>query len=148
MRSLPSRTSERGAAAVEFALIMLPVFILLFGLVQYGLYFWAMQGGSDIARSAARLAAVGHPAECDAFRDDIRARVDDLTGSGDTATITRTYTRQSPDEVTIGDEVLVQVRFKSFDLHFPFLPFIDDGIVTAEAQARVDFVPAQPEICS
>lgn len=140
--------SQRGAAAVEFALISVPVIVLLFGLVQYGLYFWAMQGGSDIARSAARLASVGEPATCTAFRADIRAKVNDLTGSGASATITRTYDRQTPGEVSIGDTVTVRVQFRSVDMHFPFLPFIDDGMVTAEAESRVDYVPTQPETCS
>lgn len=146
LRTARART-EHGASAVEFALVSVPVIVLLFGLIQYGLYFWAMQGGSDIARSAARLASVGDPATCDAFRDDVRAKVDGLTGSGSTAEITRTYTQQTPAEVTIGDTVEVRVRFKSIDLHFPFIPFIDDGMVTATAESRVDYVPAQPETC-
>ncbi|MBO9520184.1 MAG: pilus assembly protein [Nocardioidaceae bacterium] len=126
---------------------MLPVLMLVFGLIQYGLYFWAMQGGSDIARSAARLAAVGKPADCAAFRADIRSQVNDLTGSGSTATVTRSYVRTKPPAVSIGDTVTVQVSFKSVDLHFPFVPFIKDGTVTAKAKARVDFVPAPPETC-
>ena len=44
--------------------------------------------------------------------------------------------------------VEVRVRFKSFDMHFPFIPFIDDGMVTAEAESRVDYVPSQPETCN
>lgn len=141
------RECEHGAAAVEFALVVLPVIVLVFGLIQYGLYFWAMQGGSDIARSATRLAAVGSPADCAAFRSAIRDQIDDLSGSGSTATITRTYQRQTPTKVSVGDTVNVQVSFNSIDLHFPFLPFIHDGQVTSQAQARVDFVPTQPETC-
>jgi len=140
--------AERGASAVEFALIAMPILVLLFGMVQYGLYFWAMQGGSDIARSAARSASVGDPADCAAFREAIRGEVNDLTGSGATAQITRTYVRQKAGEVTIGDRVEVRVRFKSIDMHFPFIPFINDGMVTAEAESRVDYVPSQPETCS
>lgn len=142
------RDSEHGAAAVEFALVMLPVIVLLFGLVQYGFYFWAMQGGSDIARSAARLSSVGRPATCAAFRAEVTGQINEFVGTGATAIIRRTYERQTPAEVTVGDTVAVVVRFKSPDMHFPFIPFINDGLVTARAESRVDFVPSQPETCS
>ena len=139
---------EGGATAVEFALVMLPLVILIFGLVQYGLYFWAMQGGSDVARSAARTASVGSPADCSTFRENVRAQVDRLAGTGATATVRRSYDQQSPSEVQVGDRVTVTVSFKSVDLHFPFIPFIHDGVVTSTAESRVDFVPSPPETCS
>ncbi len=149
------RRTDRGAAAVEFALVMLPLVVLLFGAIQYGLYFWAMQGGSDIARSAVRTSAVGDAATstCTAFRADVRSQISGLTGSAATATITRTFVdAQSPaDGVTEGDKVRISVQFKSTDLHFPFVPFIHDGMVTSTAEARVDFVPDRdnpPQACS
>jgi len=147
--------AEHGAAAVEFALVLLPLVVLLFGAIQYGLYFWAMQGGSDIARSAVRVSAVGDAttSTCAAFRADIRSQISGLTGSAATATITRTFVdAQSPaDGVTEGDKVRVSVQFKSADLHFPFIPFVHDGYVTSTAEARVDFVPDRdnpPQACS
>jgi Flp pilus assembly protein TadG len=143
-----SRSGDDGATAVEFALVMIPLVVLIFGLVQYGLYFWAMQGGSDVARSAARTASVGNPADCATFKAGIKGQLDRFSGSGATATITRSYTKQSPSEVQVGDTVTVTVAFKSVDLHFPFIPFIHDGMVTSTAESRVDFVPSQPETCS
>lgn len=148
VRLRKSRDAEGGAAAIEFALVMLPLLVLLFGLIQYAFYFWAMQGGSDIARSAARLSSVGKPATCAEFRDAVSAQIDNLVGTGDSATIERSYDRQSPAEVSVGDIVTVLVRFQSADLHFPFIPFIDDGMVTARAESRVDYVPDQPEGCA
>jgi Flp pilus assembly protein TadG len=141
------RRSDRGASAVEFALVMVPLLALLFGAIQYGLYFWAYQGGSDIARSAARLAAVGTPADCASFTSDVK---DQIGGMGDksSAVVTRTYTQADPTKVDIGDTVKVTVQFKSIDLHFPFVPFINDGLVSSSAEARVDYVPTQPGTCS
>lgn len=127
---------------------MIPLVVLVFGLVQYALYFWAMQGGSDVARSAARTASVGTPADCASFRSGVASQINKLTGSGATATIKRTYQQQSPSEVAVGDTVTVSVQFKSVDLHFPFIPFIHDGLVNSSAESRVDFVPSQPESCS
>ena len=146
--------SERGAAAVEFALVMVPLLVLLFGAIQYGLYFWAMQGGSDIARSAARTAAVGDTATktCTAFRADIRGQVDGLSGNGSTATITRSYSDTDPEGegLTAGDTVRISVRFKSVDMHFPFVPFVHDGLVTSTASARIERYDGDhpPEECS
>lgn len=140
--------NERGATAVEFALVMIPLVALLFGLIQYGLYFWAYQGGSDIARSAARLSAVGDPATCAAFKSEIRSQIGGLASDASTAVVKRTYAKTDPTQVSIGDKVTVTVQFKSLDLHFPFVPFINDGLVTAQADARVDYVPTQPEGCS
>ncbi len=148
MRGFRRRRDTEGAAAVEFALVMLPVIVLLFGLVQYAFYFWAMQGGSDIARSAARLSSVGRPATCAEFRTEVSGQVNDLVGTGGTAVIQRAYNQQTPAEVTVGDTVEVMVRFRSPDMKFPFIPFINDGLVTARAESRVDFVPSQPESCS
>lgn len=148
MIRIRTKRSEGGAAAIEFALVMLPVIVLLFGLVQYAFYFWAMQGGSDIARAAARLSSVGTPPACADFRSQVSGQIDRLVGTGDTATIQRSYDRQNPDEVSIGDTVEVLVKFKSPDMNFPFIPFINDGLVTARAESRVDYVPSQPESCS
>ena len=148
------RRSADGAVAVEFALVMMPLLALVFGLIQYGLYFWAMQGGSDIARSAARVAAVDdvNTYTCDAFRSDISDQINGLTGSASTATITRTYTdTTAPTGVSVGDKVTVSVQVKSVDLHFPFVPFIHDGVVTSTGTARVDYVrdPDNPPVnCS
>ena len=50
---------EDGAAAVEFALIVGLLAILVFGLFEYGLAFWQVQNLRASAREGARVAAVG-----------------------------------------------------------------------------------------
>jgi len=141
--------------AVEFALVMLPMLVLLFGAIQYGIYFWAMQGGSDIVRGAARQSSVGDGATstCSAFRADVRSQINGLTGSGSTATITRKFidTSSPADGLTPGDKVRVSVKFKSADLHFPFIPIVNGGLITSTSESRVDFVPDPdnpPQDCS
>ena len=54
------RGDEGRAAAVEFALVMPILLILVFGIVQYGFYFYAMQAGSSAVGDAARRVAVGN----------------------------------------------------------------------------------------
>lgn len=141
------KRDARGAAAVEFALLLPVLLLLVFGTIQYGMYFWAMQGGSDVARDAARRAAVGEPATCDDFRRATLADIDSLTGPGGTAAVTRTYETAIPGTVQVGDIVTVRVKFTSFDMQVPFLPFVNDGMVDSTVKSRVDFVPQQPESC-
>ena len=50
--------------------------------------------------------------------------------------------------VAAGDVVTVTVRFKGYDMDFPLVPFIDDGIVAQAADSRVENVPTQPEVCT
>jgi len=144
--------AERGAAAVEFAFIMPILFLILFAIIQYGLYFWAYQGGSDAARNAARLGAVGNPVECDDFEAAVKQ---DIAGVGDdtTAVVNRSYedaggATVAAANVDIGDYVVVDVTFQSTDLKIPFLPFVNDGQVNATSRARVDYLNnGKPEAC-
>ena len=144
----PRRSSESGAVAVEFALILPVLLILVLGIIQYGMYFYARQGGSDIARDAARRAAVGTPASCADFRTMVRDDINDLTGSGATATVNRTYTKANPALVQVGDTVRVTVSFTSYDLNIPLVPVVEDGRVETTVDARVEYVPSQPEACA
>ena len=147
------RRRDDGAVAVEFALIAPLLLLLVFGLIQYGFYFWSMQGGSSAAREAARRAAVGEPVGCNDFRDYVKERIG-VTGDQASADITRTYTDAVtgdpvlPAAVRPGDVVTVSVTFNSYDMNIPFVPFIDDGVVSQTADSRVEYVPDEPEACS
>jgi len=133
-----TRRDQDGAAAVEFALLAPIVLLLVFAIIQYGLYFWADQGGSDAARDAARLAAVGDPISCSTFQSNVQSSIDNMGSNFD---ITRSYTDSDGDGlIEVGDNVTVTVTFDSIDLHIPFLPFIKDGQVSSTAKARVEFL--------
>lgn len=145
------RRADRGAVAVEFALIM-PIFILLvLGMLQYGLYFWAAQGGSTAVREAARRASVGDFPTCAAFRADVRQRIDSL-GDVSTAVVKRSYSKgpgNIKSAVEVGDVVTVTVEFHALTIDIPMVPFIKDGIVTESADARVENVPTSSvETCA
>jgi hypothetical protein len=53
------RGREQGAAAVEFAIVSVLLFTLLFGILQYGYAFFQIQSAQSVAREAARLASLG-----------------------------------------------------------------------------------------
>jgi len=50
---------DEGAAAVEFAIVSVLLFTILFGIIQYGYAFFQIQSAESVAREAARLASVG-----------------------------------------------------------------------------------------
>jgi Flp pilus assembly protein TadG len=64
---------EDGAAAVEFALIVGVLAMLIFGMLQFGLTFFELQNLRAADREGARLGAVG------ATPDQIRARIADAS---------------------------------------------------------------------
>jgi Flp pilus assembly protein TadG len=149
----PSRwrtRDDRGAVAVELALVLPIFFLLVLGIIQYGMYFYARQGGADVARDAARQAAVGAPAKCAPFKADLTSKINGFGGTGSSATITRKYTKTdtTTTDIVPGDYVTVRVAFNSFDMHVPMLPFVNNGRVDTTVKARVEYVPTQPETCS
>jgi Flp pilus assembly protein TadG len=48
----------RGAAAVEFSLVIIPLFLLLFGTIEFGRLLWTRQSMQSLAMSAARCMAL------------------------------------------------------------------------------------------
>jgi Flp pilus assembly protein TadG len=59
MRTLKRRRDQGGAAAVEFALVMIPLFVIVLGLIQYGWYFYVAQNSSSAVGTVARKLEVG-----------------------------------------------------------------------------------------
>ena len=144
---MPKRAdhTDRGAAAVEFALVMVPLLVIVFGLIQYGWYFYSAQTGSNTVNGAARQVSVGN---CDTAAE-LQAFVDSRLGSASagTATVARTYydvdgttvlADQTPAKAKIGGTVTLRVEFSTLDFHFPFVPFLDNPKVARTVTARVE----------
>lgn len=53
--------SERGAAAVEFALVLLPLLLLLVGIIEFSRVFYLQFRMQEAAREAARTVALHDP---------------------------------------------------------------------------------------
>lgn len=52
------KTAQRGAAAVEFALVAIPFFLLLFGAMEFGRLLYLWNTAQEVSRNAARQAVV------------------------------------------------------------------------------------------
>jgi Flp pilus assembly protein TadG len=116
---------EDGAAAVEFALIVGVLAILVFGLLEYGLAFWQVQNLRAAAREGARVAAVR--GDNDAISD---AMVGAAAGSLDAGFSGFAVTPAACDDDSDGASVTVTILNGSlknsvkeaFTVSIPFLP--------------------------
>lgn len=61
-RKLPFLNATEGTSAIEFALVAPVVFLLLFGIVEFGRLVWTQTALQYAAQAAARCAALGLPA--------------------------------------------------------------------------------------
>lgn len=144
---------QSGAAAVEFALISLLLITLLFGILQYGFYFWSRQSAAGAVREAARRSAVGDLTNCGSnttagsYKKYVKDEVGGSTG-GNTVTAIRTFT-PAPTNATgttqVGDLMTVKVTFQAFDLGL--LPLPNGGTVSAQATSRVENFSTTPQTC-
>jgi Flp pilus assembly protein TadG len=124
---------ERGAAAVEFALVSVLLFTLLFGIVQYGYYFFQSTSAEAGAREGARLAAVG-VTNCASWRAEVVNRSG--SASPTAADITLSY---SPSQ-TVGAEITVRIPWERQNFGFPFVPFLGSGTTTEVAKTRAEYL--------
>jgi uncharacterized membrane protein len=123
---------DRGAAAVEFALVLPLLFVILFGVVEYGYNLFQMQSAQATVREAARAVALGIDdcTEVDAIV--IRAARNNGLGLSNPNLATGSSLRmESPpgtDPVPLkpqrGDTAVLSLRYKP-TLDFPLIPFPD-----------------------
>ena len=131
-----SRTQdERGAAAVEFALVGVIMVALIALTVQAAALFWGYQAASSAAREAARFGAV---APCDHALIEQRGdlRVDEAAPVAGSTGFTDVLT---PVPTLVGDELTVEVTLDTFAF-IDILSWPDEIVKTATT--RVENIPA------
>jgi Flp pilus assembly protein TadG len=116
---------EDGAAAVEFALVVGLLAVLIFGLLEYGLAFWQVQNLRSATREGARVAAVrGDEDRIEA------AMVDASAGSLSSGSFDFTVSPTLCDDDLHGEQITVELVNsslssavqQSFEISIPFLP--------------------------
>jgi Flp pilus assembly protein TadG len=123
-------------------LVSVLLFTLVFGIIQYGFYFWASQVGSSAVRDAARYSAVGTQ-DCTSLRSTVTSQMGGAALDG--TTTTRTY---STTPAKAGFPVTVTIRYQALNIGFPFIPIPNDGEITQSAQARVERATSKSVNCT
>ena len=145
--------SSRGAAAVEFALIVPILIVLVFGVIQYGWYFYAMQSGTSATSDAVRRLSVGDCQDETQRETLIANRLGAAKTSSSAVDTTVTYTSAAAGHPTVGAPevgggVTLHVEFDTANFHFPFIPVPDDGTVSRTIFARVEDTTPRAGGCS
>lgn len=154
-RSRASRSAyERGAAVVEFALVVPILLVLALGIIQYGWYFFAMQAGTSATSDAVRRLSVGDCQNSSELNALLVSKLGSARATGTSVTATVTHTSAAtghavvPSPGAVGGGVELRVQFRTADFNFPFVPVPDDGTVTRTVFARVEDTNATTGGCS
>lgn len=137
----------RGAAAVEFALVFPILMLVVFGILQYGLYFFDAHGTRTGIREAARLGVVKSniTGTCDnaSYMAEIKCtakeQVDAITGP-----IAVRVT--APSAWKKGDPLVVCAEVKSEVAGL--LPMPDDGLIRSKTQMSIEVETSPPSTLS
>lgn len=132
---------ERGAAAVEFALVVPVLFLLVFGMIDFG---WAINryaAVSNAAREGVRMASLGgSPSEIEAVVQDA---VGDLGPDG-TTTVTVSCLRPSGvscgpySNAEPGGTAIIQVEYETDWLTIVGSTFSDGMNLTKTSRMRIE----------
>jgi Flp pilus assembly protein TadG len=114
--TLAPAARQRGAAAVEFALVALVFFTLLLAIMEFGRWMFTLNAASEATRLGARLAVV-----C-SLEDEalIRQRMSELTVSLSPAQMVLDYI---PDKCDAGNCRTVTARVEKAEFQ-PLIPFL------------------------
>ncbi|MEO5653777.1 MAG: TadE/TadG family type IV pilus assembly protein [Marmoricola sp.] len=147
------RREERGASAVEFALVMLPLFYLVFGIIQYGLYFYARETGTQAVGDAVRRLSVGDCQTSGELRTLVANRLGNATSTpAANLILMQVFKKQDGTSDAApgspGGSVQLTVTFSSINMHFPFIPIPANGSISSTVFNRVEDVTASTNGCT
>jgi len=102
---------RRGIAAVEFALVAIPLFLLLIGLIDYGFLFLAAQQVTQAARSGVRAAIVA-----DATNESVQNAITASLAAAGITTFTYTPTPSDVSAVAPGAPIEIELTVPTSQL--------------------------------
>lgn len=134
-RCLKILSREKGTSAVEFAIILPILVMLVFGIIQFGLVFNNYIALTHAAREGARLAAVGLYEDPDFdFEQAVR-------NSAPTVEIIDPIIVENPEGIIIGKPVVVTVTGESFSIKIPMVGEWSIPLTSTAAMRRERTVP-------
>lgn len=131
------RRDARGAAAIEFALVSLPLLTLLLGMLQYGLYFNDSLNTRQGVREAARLGVVQTFPACGGATTDaerLQCATEDQVG----ALTGPVYTRVSAPNGWTRGEPLVVCAVVDSDGAIGLVPMPGGGFISSKTQMSIE----------
>jgi hypothetical protein len=139
-RARPRRRHDGGAAAVEFALVSSIFFVMLFGILQYGLYFNDALNTRQGVREGARRAVVedfGYASGCASGTNSQRLRCS--TGKEIGAVTGTTYVKvaATTDPWKQGSGLLVCALVHSSGV-IGIVPMPDNGWIRSKTQMTIE----------
>lgn len=130
MTSRFRRRNERGAEAVEFALIAVPFLLVILGIIQYGFYFWTAETTNSSAREAARRIVVGDCWDATQLTNFAKRNAPMTTSAS------ATWQHPNESQRVVGDTVTVTVNASANLLGM--IPVPNGGDITREYVARLE----------
>jgi len=121
---------DEGAAAVEFALVLPLLFVLLFGIIEVGFGLFQMQAAQATVREASRGVALGVE-DCNEVKDFVAQAAQNnglgidpvLLGNSMTLRITPQGSQDTPPtRPERGDSAVLTITYEP-TLDFPLIPF-------------------------
>lgn len=134
----PRRRSEDGAAAVEFALVTPLLFLVMFGILQYGLYFFDTLGTRQGVREAARQGVVENFSATGCTGSNSEKLACATSGQISAVTAPNTWVRVvAPSGWAKGKPLLVCAQHKS-NGGVGLLPMPDGGWIISSTQLSIE----------
>jgi Flp pilus assembly pilin Flp len=135
---LDRRRAESGAAAVEFALVMPILFLVVFGILQYGLYFFDTLGTRQGVREAARMGVVENfgSTACSTGTSPqklqcvTKEQIDAITGDA--------YVKVKAPNGWVKGKALVVCAMVDSEGAVGLLPMPDNGIIATKTQMSIE----------
>ena len=131
-----ARRTESGASAVEFALVSTVLFLVLFGILQYGLFFNDSLNARQGVREAVRQGVVKNFAGGTGATD--MAKLQDFTSKQIDAVTGPTYVKVIPPSPWKKGSPLIICAMVKSDGAVGLLPMPDGGWITTKTQMSVE----------
>ena len=147
------KAAQRGVAAVEFALVAIPFFLLMFGAMEFGRLLYLWNTVQEVTRNAARQAVVTNFTDTDALdaikRSAVFRATDGPLPAASEITNARVNIRYlnaafnvpSPMPLSPGDNIAACLDATRVDECIRFVEVCVSTGITCEADQLISFVP-------